>query len=283
MLEPTRLDNGLVIPYALGLMCSSYRGLETVHHAGGVIGGSCQMLTVPSESLDIIVIANWTTGAPVELAHQIIDALVDSAHLGQPEAKATSERFGAVLGKRYHASSGILVGFEDMADGKLGLVALNGPPVPLRDEGNSLRLGFEDMAAGPLVFDTAELMSNPAPSTLQISEAGHSHTFRLLADAEPALHEARVELVGDYSVPDLNTEARVEFEGESLVLNVRGMFGISRMMLEPYSTDVYGWTINTPLLPLQGVLNVERQNGRVAGFRIDTLRTRHLLFSRRDG
>ena len=45
--------------YGLGLTMGQYRGLRTLHHAGTVMGGACQMLKIVDHGLDVIVL---TTG-----------------------------------------------------------------------------------------------------------------------------------------------------------------------------------------------------------------------------
>ena len=88
-------------------------------------------------------------------------------------------------------------------------------------------------------------------------------------------------LVGHYRAPDLDSDARVEFDGDSLQLKVFGGFGVNLMTLEAFSTDVFGWKAVDETLPLRGVLTVERVAGQVAGFRVDTSRSRHIWFERR--
>ena len=63
--------------YALGLMVDAYRGLPTLHHAGGVIGGTAQMLTLPDDGLDVIILANGAPAAnAVRLAEQVADVVL---------------------------------------------------------------------------------------------------------------------------------------------------------------------------------------------------------------
>lgn len=282
MLTTATLNSGLKAPYALGLMCHGYRGVEVIHHAGGVIGGSCQMLTVPSHGLDIIIITNGAMVNPVELANQIIDTMLGEAALSAAETKAPSERFKRMLGARYVApASGFVVGFADAA-GKLGLEVLNGPAVPLRDEGATLRLGFEDMATGELLLQAADLAGEgAAPASLQISEAGRAQRFERLPETAPALAEAGAPLVGRYRAADLDADAQIGFVGDKLQLQVFGAFATNVMELTAFSGEVFGWTISDAgNLPLRGVLSVERVNGAVKGFRVNTPRTRHVLFER---
>ncbi|HTD05668.1 serine hydrolase domain-containing protein [Undibacterium sp.] len=281
MLSCTRLNSGLVNPYALGLMRHLYRGVEVIHHAGNVIGGSSQMLTVPAHALDIIIIANGAAASPVELANQVIDTLLGDDILSPPQNRADSERFKSLLGKRYYSpSSGFLVHFADVK-GKLGLSLLDGLPVPLRDEGDTLRLGFEDVAAGPFVLNTAKLAADGcAPETLEISESGQAESFQLLPETPPAPADAGLVLAGRYRAPDLDAEARILFDGESLKLQVSGAFATNLLTLEAFSADVFGFQIDGTHPPLRGVLNVERTDGRLTALRLNTPRTRRMLLER---
>ncbi|WP_219211489.1 serine hydrolase domain-containing protein [Variovorax boronicumulans] len=284
MLTLTRLRNGIVNPYALGLMKHDYRGLEVVHHAGGVIGGTCQMLTVPSHALDIVMMVNGAPANPMELANRIIDVLLGDALHHAPPGKAAAARFRPMVGTRYHGpASGLVLGFAEAGEERLGLSFLNGEPVPLRDEGDSLRIGFEDMAMGPLVLRTAQLAAEgAAPPSIDFSEAGHVERFERLPDTPPAPSDAGAPLVGRYRSHDMDAEARVSFEGEQLYLTLFGAHGSNRIALRPFSHDVFGWEERESALPHKerGVLNVERRGGEVAGFRMNTSRTRRMWFER---
>src|SRR6185312_13885964 len=58
MTERPRYDDGSLGDYALGLLVGDYRGRPIVHHSGGVIGGTAQMLTFPDDGLDVVILAN---------------------------------------------------------------------------------------------------------------------------------------------------------------------------------------------------------------------------------
>eukprot|EP01034_Spumella_vulgaris_P044516 gene44516-55381_t len=95
MLALARLNNGVEVPYALGLMRHLYRGVEVVHHAGGVIGGTCQMLTVPSHALDIVIMTN---GAPVnamDLSKRVVDIMLGEGRFRQGIVEYESKKMGA--------------------------------------------------------------------------------------------------------------------------------------------------------------------------------------------
>jgi len=278
MTTPVRLANGTVVPYALGLMVHDYRGVRVIHHAGGVIGGSCQMLTVPEHALDVIIMTNGAPVSAVELANRVIDATLGDALPRPPEERATTGRFAAVLGKRYYArDSGFLAGFGD-AGGKLGLCLMNNPPMPLRDEGDTLRLGFEDIAMGPFTLRTADIADQAeAPAALELTESGHVLRLQLLPDAAPA--QAVACLRGRWRAPDLDADAVVLQEDGAWRLRVFGRYAVNEMVLEALSDDVVA--ITHPRMPqLRAALSVERRDGAVAAFRVSTGRTRGMRFER---
>ena len=278
----TRLNNGLVNPYGLGLMRHDYRGVEVIQHAGGVVGGSCQMLTVPAHELDIIIINNGGALAPTDTANKIIDAVLGDTLLSAAQPLPASDHFKPMIGTRYHSpSSGFELGFVD-ADGKLAISVFNSQGLPLHEVGATLRLNFEDVAVGPMVVNIADLAtSGTAPTELMISEGGNAERFVRLPETAPALREAGQALVGRYRAHDLAADASVEFDGDSLLLKTFGSFGVNSAALEAFSADVFGWKATDETLPLRGVLTVERVAGQVAGFRVDTSRSRHIWFERR--
>jgi D-aminopeptidase len=98
MMTPGQLNNGVVNPYSLGLRHEAYRGVATLHHAGGVVGGASQMLSVPDHGLDIVILANSGSIDPSRLARKVIDSVLGDAVLAPPGVKAPSDRFKSMLG-----------------------------------------------------------------------------------------------------------------------------------------------------------------------------------------
>lgn len=281
MLAHTRLDNGVTVPYGLGLMRHPYRGVEVIHHAGAVFGGSCQMLTVPGHALDIIIMTN---GAPVnasDLSRKIIDAMLGDAVLTPAPAKADLDSFRPLLGKRYvSAFSGFVMGFDEVG-GQPGLSLLGLPPFPMSADEKAWRLPFEDVAAGPFSISREGIEPDAdAPATLQISETGSYETFDLLPDTGPDLLEAGRELVGRYNAPELDAVARVYIDGDKLKMEVKSGLGVSLLTFESYASDLMGWQMAAAELPLRGIARVQRREGKVTALRFDTTRTRHMKFER---
>ncbi|WP_296945009.1 serine hydrolase [uncultured Massilia sp.] len=279
---PARLNNGTAHGYALGLQVEDYRGVEVIHHGGTVIGGTCQMLTVPAHALDVIIIAN---GAPVsvsELANRVVDIVLGDAALPRPApAMAECERFRPLVGARYASPSADMVfGFGD-AGGKLGFVIHNSPPIPARAEAGALFLEFARIVTGPYRVIAEPLAADAAaPDTLQLEDAGTMQTLARLPAAPPSAAQAGRALVGRYRAPDLDADAEIALDGDALRMRVAGVHGPNTMTLTPYSDDVFGWNFTGQLAALGGTLAVERRAGKVAGLRMNTLRTRHMHFVR---
>ena len=255
-----------------------YRGVRVIHHAGGVIGRSCQMITVPEHALDVIIMTNGAAVSAVELANRVIDAMIGEALPQPPEERATTERFAAVLGKRWYApATGFLAGFGD-AGGKLGICLMNNPPIPLREEGDTLRLGFEDIAMGPSTVRTADIAGKvQAPATLEMTESGHVLRLDLLPDAAPP--EAVACLQGRWRAPELDADAVVVSVEGRWMLRVFGRYAVNEMVLEAISDEVVG--VTHPRMPqLRAALSIDRRDGAVVGLRVSTGRTRGMRFER---
>jgi CubicO group peptidase (beta-lactamase class C family) len=282
MVEPARLNNGLVSAYAMGLMVERYRGVDVLHHGGTVIGGTCQMLTLPAHELDIVIIAN---GAPVsvgELANKVVDAVLGDSALGpRDEVPAQAADHRALLDARYHsAATGLVLGFGDVA-GKLGLVIHNSPPIPLREDAGQLCLDFSRVAAGPFRVDAPRRPEgDAAPQMLHASEGGNQVLLERLPTTAPEPAALLAALGGDYRAPDLAATARLALEGEQLVMRITSAFGSNALTLQPLSDDVIAWKFQGQLAALGGTFTIERERGAVSGLRASTLRTRHVLFER---
>lgn len=276
---PATLNNGMRTTYALGLMVEQYRGVDVIHHGGTVIGGHCQMLTVPEHGLDVIIISNGVSVSLFDLANSVIETV-----LGQPSfpeaahAPAMLADFAALNGCRYASPArDLVVAFAD-AGGKLGLVLHNSPPIPMRMAPGAVQLDFNRSATGPyrIAIDTA---SDAAPATLAFEEAGTTCFLERL-DQAPPLQLAGESVVGWYQCDDLHAAASIAFDDERLLLRIAGEFGPNVLELTPFADDLFGFKFTGDLAPLGGTVRVERSGGKVTGLTMNTLRTRQLYLQR---
>lgn len=280
------LNNGQVTPYACGLNRHLYRGVEVIHHGGGLNGVGTQMVTVPAHGLDIIVMTNGAMVNPVQLGWDIIDAMLSEHLAGTAVAMAKSEPYKHLFGARYHGQSGMLYGFGD-AGGMLGLSFLNSPPLPiLRDRGEVIGFRMEEAGLGPIEIRTADLAAGPdgsAPETLAISDTGNVEIFHRLPATPPSPVEAGKPLLGRYRCHDLNADAQIAFEGDQLVLRIFGSLSGRAFAVQPYSNIAFGLTALDPMMPGFHAMTVEAPGATVTSFRVSSGRARRLQFVRLPG
>ncbi len=284
LMQPATLGDGSVCNYALGLIREDYRGLQVIHHAGSVFGGTCQMLTAPDAGLDIVIMTNGVLANPGELALKVVDALASDRLTAGPTARAAAQRFRPMIGRRYFSSAaGTGFSFAEVAEERLGLSFMNFLPMPLKEHsgGQDLTLGIEEVAVGPLSFRTSDLAeSGDAPQTLRFWEGSCVGPFEQMPAQPPELARVAEGLVGRYRAADLGADAEMRFADGKLRLRIAGGLGGNDLELEAWSADVLAWSaISFPLL--RGLISVERDEaGRMQGLRLDTIRTRGLRFKR---
>lgn len=115
--------NGDAGYYALGLVVSRYRGLGTLGHPGGVVGGSSEMICIPALGLDIVILCNGAKDAfPMLLAQQVLDVLL-SDRLGEQASAVTMARYAPNLGDYASTETGLIYGLEQQGDTLLLRVA----------------------------------------------------------------------------------------------------------------------------------------------------------------
>lgn len=270
---PTYAD-GAKGAYALGLMIGQYRGLNIVHHAGGVIGGSCQMLTLPDEGLDVIIIANGAPAAnPVRLAEQVVDIVL--ADKVGPEAPAvTAEAHKGLVGDWWSPETGMIYTFVEDPEKLLKLNVGMPYPLPLEPTADGAGLVSPASSIGELRFE-------PVEGGLRASFGGRSAVYRKIdkADGDTAAFAAAA--TGTYESADADATAVLAQEGERLVLRMRDPWGQVEATLIPMGEDVAATQPVDPLSVAFWAITLVREAGRVTGLRLNTMRTRDLAFVRR--
>lgn len=286
LMRPALLNDGTSTQYALGLMVHPYRGVDVVHHGGGVIGGTCQMLTVPAHELDIVIITNGAAVSPIESAYKIIDLLLGD-QLAPMIEMAKAADYATLIGTQYHASgSGMLIGFAEAADPakkeQLGLSLLGNPAVPLRRNGERLELPIETMALGPFSVALAPLPAEgTAPASLEIKEGSSSERFERLAATPPTAAEVAADLGGNYFSVEADASGTLVLDADGKIeMRMQGRVGSIIYEVQPLSSDVLRLQAKDPTLPLVLIASIDRKNGKAAGMRLSSGRTRGLRFTR---
>jgi D-aminopeptidase len=269
----------------LGLYRHLYRGIEVIHHSGSVIGGNSQMLTVPSQGLDIAIMVNGAPCNATATAWKIVDTMLEH-DLGPAPRHPHLRRYSKMAGTRYHGKSGALIGFGGFGaddEAQLGLSFNGSVPLPvLWEDEKRLYAGWDDVALGPLEFQRDEIEGEgEPPATLTYRESGRVETLRRVDCAPADLPISGRAIVGRYRSHDLNAEADITLEGEDLWFAIRGDCSPARRLkLKAWSAEAY--EIADPEHPAGALfaLTAERVGDTVPRFRIDGIRARKVAFER---
>ncbi|MDR3387009.1 serine hydrolase domain-containing protein [Paraburkholderia sediminicola] len=281
MFSAPSFSSGERSTYSLGLKSTPYRGVELLHHAGGVIGGSCQMLTVAAHALDVIVLTNGAPVNPAEIAKRIVDIVLADCLTGDqpPEPASVAGREG-LLGRYYSPRSRAsfeLIGQQDT----LMLVGFHTTALPMPLFESACELRIETGSEGPYAVRHDVLPVNGAiASRVEIVHCGHSETFERVTDTPPSVVEASSGLTGEYEGPDAGARASLALQDDVLTLRMQGGLGSISYQLEPVCADLFDLAPLDPLDVMRGTLSVERTGRHVERFWINTWRTRNLLFTR---
>ncbi|WP_175775327.1 serine hydrolase [Burkholderia anthina] len=283
MLTRPHYSSGAQGVYALGLMRTPHRDVEVLHHAGGVFGGACQMLTVAEQALDVIILTNGAAANPVELATQVVDIVLGDAILGaKPATPLQTAGHETLLGKYHSLASGTYCVIDDH-NGQVNATFHNVKQMPLPLIETAAGLRVDDGAGGALLIKPRASAAEARVTALELVDCGHAEMLERLPDHAPSFSSASVGLAGTYHSNDAAARATIAVTNGELIMTTDGVAGSVRYRLEPVADDIFTFAPAGPLAVMHGVLTVERSGNEVTHFRIDTARTRNLNFIREMG
>jgi hypothetical protein len=270
ILTPQVLANGTSTGYGLGLIAGHYRGVEILHHAGGVNGGGAQMLRAPGLGLDVVVMVNGQDLFATQLAERILDACISDL---QPAECAIGA--AAVEGVFQSNSTGRVVQLSRGQPSALlsephQIVSIDGFDMPARADPNGVlwpTAGFEAFKQTvTLKGDTKN------PHSIVLSDFGNREELAAV-EAQPTASAPLI--AGRFESLVTGTEVTIEKE-TSWRMRTRGRFGSMDFNLEPLCDRI--WRARTRrLVPAGGIVSFDADR---AGFRFSTSRTRALPFRR---
>jgi CubicO group peptidase (beta-lactamase class C family) len=259
--------------YALGLMVDSYRGLATLHHAGGVIGGTAQMLTLPDDGLDVIILANGAPAANVvRLAELVVDVVL-ADRVGPASPRPKTEAYPALVGRWWSPEAGVTYDFLD-EKGELK-TSLNGAPM-----GGNLDLRDGQLATPP--GGMGEIAVDPARAKdgdITVRFGGRTFTCRRVKMAEKPDPAFSAAVEGRYVSADGAGAADIRREADRLMVRFSDSHGFLDAELTAFAGVNAAGTAAMEAMHFT-VLNFERADGAATGFRLNSMRTRGLEFER---
>lgn len=280
MLTKPHYSSGAEGVYTLGLMLTPHRDVEVLHHAGGVFGGTCQMLTVATHALDVIILTNGAAANVVELATQIVDIVLGDAILGaKPAAPLQTAGHEALLGKYHSRASGTYCVIDDH-DGQVNVSLHNARQMPQVLIETEAGLRVDEGTGGTLLIKPRASAAAARVTAIELVDCGHAETLERLPDHAPSLSDASAGLTGTYHGHDAAARATIAVTNGELMLTMHGVAGSADYRLEPVADDIFTFDPTGQFAVIHGVLTVERSGHEVTRFRIDTSRTRNLTFTR---
>lgn len=273
MLAPTRLNNGFLHPYGFGLIGETWRGVRIVHHAGGVVGGTCQMLAAPEHGIQIIVMSNRSDVTATEVAQKMLTTLLEEV-LAPMDTPANPELVEALGGDYYCAANGRHFSIVRRDDALF--LQHFGLPLPLMQSSpGALRVNLLSIIA----LDV-ELVENGAGEVVAIDVTEQGNCFRCERIDALGGHDERGDIgrfAGRWRSEDLGADVVIG-EGRPERMEVAGLYGRNIFRLEPLRLGTLLMKSEDPTLPLYGTLRlVAAQKGR-GELLLDTARTRGLRF-----
>jgi hypothetical protein len=261
MLTPVCYDNGTPGIYGGGLVRQRYRGVETIGHAGGVVGGRSEVLTVPSHQLDLVVLVNRSDLSAIQLARRVLDVvLADALAPLRPADKDADGWAGEYYTPRTRQFFRLTA-----PDGRVMLDLGSGGEEVERD-GGTLRFARTDIGV-------IELRA----------QSENAIEFVHCGNAEPAVrvklvHESAGgdDLVGDHCSEEAAAAAKIERRDDGqLTIAFRGLHGSAGGRLTRIADDAWLVTPEDAAITTWMVLT-----WCGSGFFITTTRTWNLWFGR---
>lgn len=259
MIEPQKLNSGHSTNYGLGLMRETYRGIEVVHHAGGVMGGNSQMIKVPGAKLDISIGVNRADVSGTALALKVIDACVEGL-AAKPEKKDFDKRTGTFVSQ----TDGRVVALSVAGDMQMMSVD-GGAPIPVAPDAEGI-LQLPDEAA----FLQQRLRIDG--DSLVFSDFGNENVLsEIKTDSEARLGDH----AGAYRSNALDATLTLVEDDDGARGRMHGRHGRADYTLVPITADI--WRIEqTALSTVSGILTFAIDGKSLT---LDFGRMRHVRFA----
>ena len=288
MLQRPRYSSGAEGSYCLGLLRTPYRGVETVQHSGATLGAACQMLTVPEQALDIIIMTNRSDVPAAALANKIIDIVLEGEGLEPPKRPVPAQEHEALLGRWYSPRSHTLLEFirhrlEPQSPDVLAVKTHNELSGFLFEVDGVLRKAGYSVET----LDIRKAFANPvASSELECSLDGNIESFARMTGEPPSAERIAGYAAGRYRLPDFGIEMELSLKEGRLRLDVLSPYEANHLELEPFSTEVLGsrstQSVVAQPLPNATVVLERGSDGAVSGLWLNGNRERNIWFERCD-
>ena len=236
------------------------------------MGGTAQMLTLPDDGLDIIILANGAKDANVaRLAEQVVD-IVLADRVGPETSVVDAKAYEPWLGDWWSPAADMVYGLVDDR-GALKLQIARNPTATQIERSADDRLVAPGSSIGEIT-----LTPSGAGEAMAIGFGGETHAYeRLNADGTDAFASLAS---GRYVSDDAASSAVIETRDDRLTVRFSDGLGEVSARLTVLGPTVALASPGRPLLGFVSVLSLTLEDGQATGFTLNTTRTRHLEFRR---
>ena len=265
MKEAQKLPDGTSTGYGMGLITGYYRGVETLFHPGGGMGGNAQMLKVPGANLDIVVMVNRHDLSAAALANKVLDACLPGLDPVPPPYKGE-----IVTGSFRSTRTGRVI--------QLG--ARDGEQIASIDGFDWPFVRQEEQVMGTLpiwsfIKQSITLEGNPEqPTTIRFTDFGQVDE---LVPIKPVAQADVGVIEGRYRSATTGTEMAIAVTSQGPELTTTGKFGSAVFQLDCLSEGLWRARSASPLQWWGGILSFA---GGGESLTFSSLRTRALAFQR---
>lgn len=297
MFSSPLFSSGRHSDYMMGLKRTQYRECELIHHAGGVVGGSCQMLCVPEYGIDIVLLSNGAISAPTALSLRTLDILLaDELKECAAPTPASMAPWRERAGTYREANSDIVYAIAERAE----TMTLSGPLEPSNPTlyavespaTGTCEFALESSGDGTFLLQWEAAIEPDNAAQLCISHCGHARTYRRIEIPSLVSLDVIDSLRGDYASEEADARATLcpavpgdEASGDAcaiMLLAIVGRAGECHYDVFPLDTDLFRFSPRGPNAITTGTISIVRcpSTGSLEGFAVNTPRTRHLRFTK---
>jgi len=266
MKKPQVLSNGVSTKYGFGLSHSSYRGIETIGHLGGWIGGNAYALKVPGADLDIVAISNRSDVFTVVVTNRILDASISdlapvastggagetiSMHRLDIDSSVLSNESGSgrLIRRSFHSPrTGRVV--QLFARDSLQIVSIDGYDIPFRRQ---TERDLVPIPAWGSVGQSISLLGNTEdPQSIRLTDFGDVDEFAAI----PVGDTAGLRITGRYRSAALDASAEIIVSDGAPHLHMQSNFGSMSYAVEEVGGGYWRMSSGVSIL-LDAILHLD--------------------------
>ena len=275
MTQKGKLNSGEIIDYAAGLMIDEYKGLKTIRHGGAFVGFRAEILRFPEEQLSIAIFANRGDANPSKKANQVADIMLKKKLIRKVEKNDNEVTF---IKPDQEFELKQMIGSYEIEPGVTLSVSIKNDSLNVIQNWNKSTYNIAKMRGNSFIIPgkkdiifTFTNLKDEGTQTLKVLQKGEETN----AERKKEVDFSNVELedyLGSYYSEELDATYNFEVENDILKMKNQG----KQFLMDCTIIEIDQFTMAF------GLLNFERTNGQVSGFKLDSGRVKNLKFHKKN-